>query len=150
MVSHSVVNPKDSSVGPQVGPAATGIGDDRVIARWREQIDHPAGEGRGEGRFAIVAVQRSAARLDRRGVDLAAIGEENVGGVAVDVAENQILNATGEQSDAMAGGMGWLLVRFDELVGEPGGNGRGEWFELAERRGQQTGGPAAARQILQA
>ena len=47
-------------------------------------------------------VQRAAAGLRRRRVDLAAVGQQHVRRVAVDVGEDEILDAAREQGDAVA------------------------------------------------
>ena len=56
-----------------------------------------------------MGVQGAAAGLDGRRVDFAAIGEEDVGGIAVDVRKCQVLDTTGEKGDAAADRSGgWL------------------------------------------
>jgi hypothetical protein len=81
--------------------ATGGVGDDGVEVIEVEMIEEAARVTLGHFIFAVVGVERAAAALGRRGDDGAAIGEEDVGGVAVDVAVNEVLNAAGEEADAV-------------------------------------------------
>ena len=94
--------------------AAAGVGDDGVELRRREEVDHPLGQRLGRVGFAIVGVERTAAGLDRRRVHFAAVSQEDVGGVAVDIREHEILDATGKQGDAVLF-LGGGFDRTDEL-----------------------------------
>ena len=61
-----------------------------------------------------MGVEGAAAGLDGRGVDFAAVSQKDVRGVAVDIREHEILDATGKQGDAvlfLGGGFDWT----DEL-----------------------------------
>ena len=69
----------------------------------RKEIDHPSGLSPGELQLTVVGVQRSAARLRRRRVDGAAVGEEHVRGIAVHVRENEILDAAGQERNTVPG-----------------------------------------------
>ena len=77
------------AVVAQVRSAAAGVRDDRVVAVGRKEIDHPPRLLAGQLQLAVVGVQGSAARLRRRRLDRAAVGEEHIGGVAVDVRETR-------------------------------------------------------------
>ena len=90
-------------VVPQVRSAAAGVRDDRIVAVRREEIDHPARLLPGQIQLAVVGVQRSAARLRRWRLDAAAVGQQHIRRVAVDVGEDQILDAAGQKRDAIAG-----------------------------------------------
>ena len=105
---------EQGAVMPEMITAAAGIRDDGVELRRREEVDHPLGQGLGRVGFAIVGVEGAAAGLDRRRVDLAAVGQQYVGGVAIDVREDQILHAAGEQGHAMLF-LGGGFDRTDEL-----------------------------------
>ena len=120
----------------EVITTATGVGDDRVELRRRKEIDHPLGQCLGRIDFAIVRVERAAAGLDGRGVHFATVGQEDVRGIAVDVGEDEILDAAREQGDAV------LLLRrrldgADELRRELRRNGRALRLEAAKILGQK-------------
>ena len=85
----------------QVRAAAAGIGDDGVELVGRELVDLLARELLGEFPFAVVGVERTAAELLRRRDDFAAVARQHFHGVAVDVAEDQVLCAAGEHGDAI-------------------------------------------------
>ena len=87
----------------QMRSAAAGIGDDGIVAVRRKEVDHPPGLLPGQIQLAVVGVQGAAARLRRRRVDGAAVGEEHVRGVAVDVREHEILDAAGQERNTVPG-----------------------------------------------
>ena len=80
---------------------------------------------RASSQLAVVRVQRAAARLHRRRVDLAAVGQQHVRGVAIDVGKHQILHAAGQQRDAVARRAARLLARRDQRIRERAAPSRG-------------------------
>lgn len=64
---------KQRAVVAEMCPAAAGVGDDGVEIFRRDKVDHAPGQRGGECGFAVVGVERAAARLHGRGVDGAAI-----------------------------------------------------------------------------
>ena len=129
--------PVDRVVGEQgtimaeMVTAAAGVGDDGVELRRREKVDHPLRQRLGRIGFAIVSVKGAAAGLDGRRVDFAAVGQEDVRGIAIDVGEDEILDAAREQGDAV------LLLRrrldgADELRRELRRDGRALRLEATE------------------
>ena len=104
-------------------PAAARVGDDGVELRRREEVDHPLRQSLGRVGFAVVCVERAAAGLDGRRVDFAAVSQEDVRRVAVDIREDQVLYAAREQGDAVRL-LGRRLDGADELRRELRGDGR--------------------------
>jgi hypothetical protein len=97
------VTGKEVAVFFEMGTAAAGVGDDGVEFLHGEEIELAAGEGAGGFEVAVVGVEGATAGLHRRCQDFAVIGEEDVGGVAVDVREDEVLDAAGEEGVAVAG-----------------------------------------------
>ena len=85
----------------EVRAAAGGVGDDGVERVEVELVEQAAGVVLRHLVLAVVGVERAAAGLVRRRDDGAAVGEQDVGGVAVDVAVDEVLHAAGEQADAV-------------------------------------------------
>ena len=83
----------------QMRSAPGGVRDDGIEGIEIELIEQAARVALGHFVLAIVRVQGTAAALVRRRDDGAAVGEENVGGIAVDVTIDQILDAAGEEGD---------------------------------------------------
>ena len=126
------------AVVAEVIAAAAGVRDDRVELRRREEVDHPLGQRLGRIAFAVVGVERAAAGLDGRRVDFTAVGQKDVGGVTIDIREDEVLDAAGQQGDAVR----LLRRRFDradQLRRELRRDGRALGFEAAEVLGQQLG-----------
>ena len=130
-------------VAAEVVPAAAGVADDGVERLRREEVDHPPREQLRGLRLAVVGVQRPAAGLHGRGHHLAAIGEEHVGRVAVDLREDEVLHAAREQGDAVTDD-GRPLHGTDERRREPRGDDRALGLEAPEIPGQQADEPEAA------
>ena len=87
---------QQGAVVAEVIAAAARVRDDGVELGRREEVDHPLGQRLGRIAFAVVGVERAAARLDGRRVDFAAVGQKDVRGVAVDVGEDEVLDAAGQ------------------------------------------------------
>src|SRR5262245_33499777 len=64
----------------EVRAASRGVGDDRVVPGKIDGIELSAGQGCGEAEFTVVGVERAAAGLSAGCVNLAVVGEEDVGG----------------------------------------------------------------------
>ena len=79
--------------------ATGGIGDDGVEPVEIELVEEAAGVALGHFIFAVVGVKRSAAALRRGRENRATVGAQDVGGVAVDVAVDEVLDAAGEEAD---------------------------------------------------
>src|SRR2546429_511970 len=86
----------------QMRAAAGGVGDDCIKRLRRNLIDLLARELLGQRPFPVVGVQRTAAELASRSDNLATILRQNFGRVAIDIAEDQVLRAAGEQRDTVA------------------------------------------------
>jgi hypothetical protein len=87
----------------EVRSAAGGVGDDGVERVEVELVEEAPGEIFRLFVFAVVGEERSATALRGRRNDRAAVGKKDVGGVAVDVAVDQILDAAGEEADVVGG-----------------------------------------------
>jgi hypothetical protein len=87
----------------EVRPAAAGVGDDGVELVRRHLLHILAGQLLGQSPLAVVRVQRPATLLVRRRDDLAAVSRQHFGRVPVDIAEDDVLGAAGEQGDAIPG-----------------------------------------------
>ena len=83
-------------------------------------------------------MQGAAAGLDGWRVDLAAVGQQYVGGVAVDVCEDQILDAAGQEGDAVLL-LGGGFDRTDELRRELRRDRRALGLEATEVRREELG-----------
>ena len=156
---------KEVAVFFQVGAAATGVGDDGVEFPDGKEVQLAAGEGAGGFEVAIVGVQGAATGLDGRREDLAAIGEEDIGGVAIDVRKCQVLDTTGEKGDTAvrrslgregvgfawffilawwrlcgcAGADGKSALHFgDEFMRKPGRDSRGLRLKSTQGWGKKT------------
>ena len=135
---------KQVAVFFEVGAAASRVGDDGVEFVDCEEIELAAGQLAGRFEVAVVGVEGAAAGLDGRRQDFAVVGKENVGGVAVNVGKNQILDAAGEQGDTVAGRAGGPFDRADEFVGKRGRNGGRLGLQIPQggrEETQQTGFP---------
>ena len=95
-------------------------------------------------------MQRSAAALVARRVNLAAVPGQHLDGVAVDVAKNQVLCAAGEHGDAITLLTSGRRLEPDEFVGELGLYLRRHRLEFAQALGQQLEHAAAAHERLEA
>src|ERR1700716_4042855 len=79
--------------------AAGGVRYDRVELIGRKLVDLLSGQPLGEFPFAVVCVQGTAAKLLGGSDDFTAVARQDLNRVAVDIAENQILGATGQNCD---------------------------------------------------
>ena len=86
----------------QMRTAAARVGNDGVELFRRKLIDVVARQFLGQFPFAVVGVKRAAAILLRRRDDFAAIARQHFDGVAIDIAEDQVLRATGQHGHAIA------------------------------------------------
>jgi hypothetical protein len=85
-----------------------------------------------------VGVERAAAGLDRRRQDFTVIGKEDIGSVAVDVRKNKVLDAAGEEGDAVAGRRSGMFDRGDQFVRERGSDDGRLRLEGTEGRREKT------------
>lgn len=141
---------EEAVVVGEVAAATAGVADDGVEGGKVETVDQAAGEGAGEFGFAVVTVETAAATLVAGGDDLAVVGEEDVGGVAVDLAEDEVLNAAGEEADAPAGGGGGGFDGGEEGVAEVAADGGGGRFEGAQAGGEEAHEAEGAGEALEA
>jgi hypothetical protein len=93
---------QQSTVVTKMRSASTGVRDDCVIPVWRDEIDQLPRQALRGLQLAVMGVERAAACLAPGCVDGAPVGEQHVRRVAVDVGKHQILDAAGEESDAVA------------------------------------------------
>ena len=91
-------------VAAQVRAASAGVADDRVVALRRQQVDHPAGQLARAVQVAVVRVQRAAARLERRRLDDAAVGQQHIGRITIHVRIDEILHAARQQRHSILRG----------------------------------------------
>ena len=68
-------------------------------------------------------------------MDFAAVGQKYIRGVAIDVGEDKVLDAAGEQGDAVLL-LGWGFDRADELRRELRRDGRALGLEATEILGE--------------
>ena len=91
-----------------------------------------------------MGVQRAAARLRRRRVDLASVREERVSGVSVDVREDEILHAACQKCHARPPTARRLFLPRNERVGE---GRRNRWClglepsKIRREEARQSGSP---------
>ena len=134
----------------QVRAAAAGVRDDRVVAIRRQQVDHRAGRASAPARArrcARAAIRSTAAPAACRP---AAVGEQDVGRVAIECREDQILHAAGQQRDAIAAPPSRALRAARSARSENAGAIRGACgSSRRERRRQQPHQPRAAHQRFQ-
>ena len=77
----------------QVRPAAGGVGDDGVVMLGRKLVDLPLGKGLRQAPLSVVRVQRTAAVLLRRRDDFTTVAGQDLDGVQIHIAEDQVLRA---------------------------------------------------------
>ena len=133
----------------EVGAAAAGVGDDGVELVRRELLKLLARELLGHFPFAVMGVERAAAELLGRRDDFAAVAGEDFDGVAVDVAEDQVLGAADEHGDPILLPADGGRDGRDQLGGELGLDVGRDAFELLEAFGQELEHAAAADEGLQ-
>jgi hypothetical protein len=141
---------EQDSVALEMRTASGGVGDDRIQLPEVEAVEITPGELAREFGFAVMAAQRSAAYLHRRGVHLATIRKQNVDCVAVNIRKDQVLDTSGQHADVVSR----LVVRraFDapnELVRKLGLDRRGLRLQLAEFAGEEAVQLQPAEQILE-
>ena len=120
----------------QMRAAARGVGDDRVKLLRRNLVDLLARELLRQCPFAVVGVQRSAAELPSRGDNLATVLRQNFRRVAIDVAKNQVLRATGQERNTVAAHSDCWSNRRDQLLREFGLHLWRHCFQFAEPFGK--------------
>ena len=131
----------------QVRAAAACVGDDGIKVVQIEAVDLLAGEYAGEVHGAVVGVQRAAAMLVTRSDDFTAIGQQHIGGIAIDPGKHQILDAAREQAHPVLRG-GRTLHRVDEFVGKMIGDHRRLRLQLAQVRRHQMEELVLAQETL--
>ena len=95
------------------------VGDDRIQSFDVEQVQVAPGQSTRSLGFTIVSMERSATELNGRRVHFASVGEKDIGGIPIDVREDQVLHATREQPDAIPDlAVGRLFDRSNELMRE--------------------------------
>src|SRR5438046_7348739 len=80
----------------EVRAATAGIRYDRIELLRRELINLFAGQLLRQFPFAIVSMKRAAAELLGRRDDFASVANQHFNGVAIDIAEHQVLSATNQ------------------------------------------------------
>src|ERR1035438_5276345 len=137
---------EEVAVALQVGAAARGIRDDRVVLARVDRFELPAGELPGRLEVAVVGVERAAAGLAPRRRHLAAVLEEHVDGGPVHVGEGDVLDAAGKEGDQIGRGTARLLDGGDDGVGKMPADGDRLPLELAEPPGKEGEEPRPAQQ----
>src|SRR5690349_1925262 len=97
-----------------------------------------------------MSVQRTAALLPERSNNFAAMLSQHLHGVAVDVAENQILGAADQHGDPVTLLTAGRCDRSDELSGEAGLDRGGHGLEFLQALGEELKNPALPEQRLEA
>ena len=115
-----------------MGSTSGGVGDNGVEVERIELIDHPPCQNTGGHGLSVVCMERSAARLHGGSHDFAAVGQQDIGGVPVDVGKDQILHAAGKKAHAVALDSLWGLDGTDHLMGKARENAGCLRLECAE------------------
>src|SRR6185295_1051308 len=141
---------EESGVMFQMRTAPGGIGDDGVeLCRWK-LIELFARQLLGQTPFAIVGVQRTATKLAGRRDNFATVLGQDLHGIAIDIAENEVLGAAGQDGDLVFafphGGRNGIDEFFRESRLHCGGHG----LQLAKALWKQFENAAAANERLKA
>ena len=138
---------------PQMCTASARVRDDHVKIFWGQGIDGLAGQDLSEVARAVVGVEGAAAVLLGRGMDRAAVGQERIRCIAVDIGKNQILDATGQERHPSSGrrfvGGRPLHGRY-QFVRKFCCDARSEGLESAEVCRKQAGQTQSAHQRFNA
>ena len=116
---------QEDPIALEVGSAAGGICNDRIDSIKFERINLKSGKLFGRVGLPVVCMQRAAAILKPRRVNLATIGQKNIHRIPINVRKNDILHAARENDNPVRDRTLRALHRFDELSGE---------FRLGRRR----------------
>ena len=98
------------------------IGDDGVVMGGRKLVQIPPGQSSCGFQFTVMGMKGSAAMLIWRRVNFASILRQHLGGVPVDIAEDQVLGASGQQRDLETTNPCWGQHGRDQIRGEGGLN----------------------------
>src|ERR1700733_7767469 len=107
------------------------IGDDRIQSLDIEEVEVALSKCPRSLSFTVVSVERSATELNCRRVHFAAVCQKNVGGISIDVGEDQVLHAACEQADPVLDlTSARAFDRGNQLMRELRPDGRTLWLEL--------------------
>ena len=128
---------QESRIVLEMRPAASGVANNRIEGFGRELVDIPPGQFLRQLPLAIVRVKRSAAMLVGRSDHLATIAGKDFGRVAIDVTEDQVLSAAGEQRDSVTTNPLSTSHRRNQVLGPLGLHRWSHGFQFPQTPRQQ-------------
>src|SRR5438477_8497460 len=134
----------------QVRTAPSRVRDDRIKLLRRNLVDLLARELLRQSPLSVVRVERTAAELASWRENFATILRQSFRRVAIDVAENKVLGATGEQRNTVAPRADCRCNRRDQLLRKLRLHRRRHRFQFPESFRNELQDAAAPDQRLQA